>query len=191
MKKSVFLVMSSALILSACGGGTKLTVGGPVAPPDKPVYQPYVPDMPGMDDFIVAAGSNTVLFDTDSSRLDAVARETLDRQAAWLMTHYDKNVLVEGHADSRATGDYNFGLGRRRAKAVVDYFVVKGLTRARFTARSFGEGKPIVPEPGDIQINRRAVTVILDENGTDAVINSKVSDGADDVPVSVPVDAND
>lgn len=166
MKSSLVLLGSAALALSACSSGPKLMVDGPNPPPEKPLYEPYVPVHESMDDFILAAGSNTVLFETDSALLDGPARDTLDRQAAWLMTHPDVAVLVEGHADRRATDDYNAKLGRRRANAVVEFFVSKGLTRSRFTARSFGEGKPVIDRKGDVQLNRRAVTVILD--GTEA-----------------------
>ena len=171
MKFSMILLGGAALALGACSHGNDLVVDGPNPPPYKPVYEPYVPDMIAMDDFILASGSNTVLFDTDSSHLDSMARETLDRQAAWLMSHPDVYAIVEGHADKRATDEYNLKLGRSRAAAVVDYFVSKGLTRARFTSRSFGEGKPIVNRPGDVQLNRRAVTVVLDggEGETDVM----------------------
>lgn len=168
MKSSLVLLGGAALALGACSSGNDLVVGGPIAPPEKPYYEPYVPVAASMDDFILAAGSNTVLFDTDRAQLDQVARETLDRQAAWLMTHPGIPVLVEGHADKRATDEYNKALGRRRAKAVVDYFVTKGLSKSRFTYRSFGEGKPIIDQKGDVQLNRRAVTVILDANEEDA-----------------------
>lgn len=162
MKFSLVLLGSAALALGACSSGPDLVVDGPNPPPQKPLYEPYVPDEVSMDDFILAAGSNTVLFNTDASNLDSIAVETLNRQAAWLMTHPDVDVLIEGHADMRATDAYNVKLGRRRANAVLDFFVSKGLTRERFTARSFGEGKPVIDRKGDVQLNRRAVTVILD-----------------------------
>lgn len=155
-------VLLTGVVLTACSNANRYVVDGPNAPPPKPVYQPFVPDMVPVDDFIHAAGSNTVVFDTSSSELSGEARDTLNRQAAWLITHREVQVLIEGHADQRAPIDYNLALGRRRAKAVVDYLVSRGVTRARFIARSFGEGKPIVPEAGDVQINRRAVTVPLD-----------------------------
>lgn len=163
MRFSAVLMAGVALSLGACSSGTGgLVVDGPNAPPEKPAVTPYVPVEETMDDFITAAGSNTVLFETDSSQLDGDARDTLDRQAAWLVTHRDLAVLIEGNTDLRASEAYNKGLGRRRAEAVVDYLVGKGVSRLRFTARSFGEGTPIVNKGGDVQINRRAVTVVLD-----------------------------
>lgn len=164
-------VILLGVTLAGCSH-TREVVGGPVAPPAKPEYQPYVPTKLAHDDFVVAAGSNTVLFATNSAFLDSVARETLDRQAAWIITHRDVPVLIEGHADHRASTRYNLELGRRRARAVVQYFVSKGIDPSRFVARSYGEGKPIIDEPGDVQINRRAVTVVLNERPTDAALGS-------------------
>lgn len=164
MKSSLFLLGCAALALGACShAGSDFVVDGPNAPPAKPLYEPFVPAAETMDDFITAAGSNTVLFETDVYQLDGRSRDTLDRQAAWLITHRDLRILVEGHADKRASDAYNKALARRRANAVVDYLVKKGVSRDRFTARSFGEGKPIIDKYGDVQINRRAVTVVLDQ----------------------------
>lgn len=164
-------VLLLGVTLAGCSHN-RYVVGGPVAPPAKPEYQPYVPVQVAHDDFVVAAGSNAVLFATNSAFLDSVARETLDRQAAWLMTHRDVPVIIEGHADHRASTSYNLELGRRRAWAVVHYFVSKGIDQHRFTARSYGESKPIVDKPGDVQIDRRAVTVVLNDRGTDRPMGS-------------------
>jgi peptidoglycan-associated lipoprotein len=173
MKSFVFLGCAS-LLLGACATGPDLVVDGPNMPPEKPAYDAYVPEKVTMDDFILAAGSNTVLFSTNSSILDSQAREILERQAAWMMTHPDVDILVEGHADMRASDNYNIKLARARANAVVDFFVMKGLTRDRFTARSFGEGKPVIDQPGDVQLNRRAVTVIMEsDSDTDRVMMNR------------------
>ncbi len=162
MKISSVLLASVGLSLAACSSGAgDFVVGGPVAPPEKPLYQPFVPDEKAMDDFILAAGSNTVLFDTDRSFLDVSARATLDRQIAWLMTHPEAEIVVEGHADRRATDGYNLRLGLRRAEAVVEYMISKGISKERLTAKSYGEGKPIIDKKGDVFLNRRAVTVVI------------------------------
>lgn len=157
--KSVWVLLLGT-VLAGCAANNQYVVDGPNAPPAKPAYRSY--QVVADDDFLTAAGSNTVLFDTNSSHLNVVARETLDRQASWLITHRGVPILIEGHCDERASKGYNLELGRRRARAVVEYFVSKGIAPERFTARSFGEGKPIIDRAGDIQINRRAVTVVLD-----------------------------
>jgi len=163
------LKIASALILgsmlSACAGGMggdEYRVAGPVAPPSKPVPQVYVPEVVSASDFLAAAGTNTVFFDTDKSVLTPQARDTLTRQLAWLVTHRDVDITVEGHADERASDSHNLGLGMRRAEAVKAFFVAGGIRDERIRSVSFGEDSPVIDEHGDIQINRRAVTVIAE-----------------------------
>ena len=160
------LILVSLLSLSIAGcastGSDDFDVAGPVSPPGKPSWAPdvYVPVEEGMDDFMAAAGSNTVFFDTNKSVLTAQARDVLARQLAWLMTHRDTPVRIEGHCDERASKSYNAALGMRRAEAVKAYFVSNGIRASRITTKSYGESSPVYDEYGDVQINRRAVTVV-------------------------------
>ena len=48
--------------------------------------------------------------------------------------------MIEGHADSRGTAEYNLALGERRAAAVRDYLVNLGLGADRITDRQQGQG---------------------------------------------------
>lgn len=164
MRKVVsVLVLSAALSACASGGDFDYGVAGPVPPPAKPYYEPqvYLPVENLDSDFLAAAGTNTVFFDTNQSTLTPQARDVLTRQLAWLVTHRDVNFRIEGHCDERATDDYNRALGKRRAEAVKDFFVQNGIRAARITTSSFGEESPVYDKYGDIQINRRAVTVLL------------------------------
>ena len=47
-----------------------------------------------------------------------------------------------------------------RAEAVKDFFVSKGIRSERITVVTFGEESPVIDKYGDIQVNRRAVTVL-------------------------------
>ena len=47
--------------------------------------------------------------------------------------------MVEGHADSRGTAEYNLALGERRATAVRDYLVNLGIGADRITIVSKGK----------------------------------------------------
>ena len=163
MRSRFLALVLPALALSGCVGGMDdddFYLAGPVAPPGKYVPDVYVPDIVTMEDFLAAAGTNTVFFDTDESTLTPQARDALEKQALWLVTHRDVSFKVEGHADERATSSYNLGLGRRRAEAVKDFFIAKGIRSERITVVTFGEESPVVDEYGDIQVNRRAVTVL-------------------------------
>ena len=113
-------------------------------------------------DFVVNVGDR-VFFETDSSDLTPQARATLDKQAQWL-TNYSQysQFTVEGHADERGTREYNIALGARRAQAVRDYLVSRGIAANRMHTISYGKERPVAV-CNDISCwsqNRRAVTVI-------------------------------
>jgi peptidoglycan-associated lipoprotein len=103
-----------------------------------------------------------VFFDTDQTDLSAANQATLDKQAAWLNQYSKYSFTVEGHADERGTREYNFALGSRRAQAVHDYLVAKGISASRMRTISYGKERPVAV-CDDISCwsqNRRAVTVL-------------------------------
>ena len=60
--------------------------------------------------------------------ISATRRErVLQKNADWMKRWPTTKVMVEGHADSRGTNEYNLALGERRADAVRDYLVSLGL----------------------------------------------------------------
>lgn len=160
-KKIILLAISSTLALSACSSGLDdFNVAGPVAPPLKGVAKTFVPDINIKQDFLLASGTNTVYFDTNESDLTLQARDTLKRQLAWLVTNRDVPITLEGNADSRASDDYNFQLAERRAESVKEYFINGGINEDRITIDSLGETSPVIDKFGDVQINRRVVTIV-------------------------------
>ena len=110
----------------------------------------------------LAQVGNTVYFGFDSSELAGEAQATLDRQAAFLNVNPTMVVIIEGHADERGTREYNLALGDRRAVAVRDYLLAKGLNAARVRTVSYGKERPAVPGSNEEAWakNRRAATVL-------------------------------
>ena len=113
-------------------------------------------------DFVVNVGDR-VFFETDSTELTPQSRATLDKQAQWL-TNYSQysQFTIEGHADKRGTREYNIALGARRAQAVRDYLVSRGIQAQRMRTISYGKERPVAV-CNDISCwsqNRRAVTVL-------------------------------
>jgi peptidoglycan-associated lipoprotein len=94
--------------------------------------------------------------------LSAEARAALDTQAAWLKSHDDVNVIVQGYCDERGTREYNLALGERRANAVKQYLVSQGVEESRISTISYGKERPAVLGSNEAAWaqNRRAVTVI-------------------------------
>ena len=110
----------------------------------------------------LAQVGNTVYFGFDSAELSGSAQATLDRQAAFLNVNPALVVIVEGHADERGTREYNLALGDRRAIAVRDYMLAKGLNSARIRTVSYGKERPAVSGSNEDawERNRRAATVL-------------------------------
>jgi len=110
----------------------------------------------------LAQVGNTVYFGFDSSELAGEAQATLDRQAAFLNVNPTMVVVIEGHADERGTREYNLALGDRRAVAVRDYLLAKGLNAARVRTVSYGKERPAVSGSNEEAWakNRRAATVL-------------------------------
>jgi peptidoglycan-associated lipoprotein len=110
----------------------------------------------------LAQVGNTVYFGFDSSELASQAKAILDRQAAFLNVNPTMVVIIEGHADERGTREYNLALGDRRAVAVRDYLLAKGLNAARVRTVSYGKERPAVSgsNEGSWEFNRRAATVL-------------------------------
>lgn len=105
--------------------------------------------------------SDRVLFAVDQTTLSAQAMGILDQQIGWLQTHPGA-IEIEGHADERGTEQYNIQLGARRAAAVRDYMVSRGLPDARISTNTFGRARPVATcaDESCWAQNRRAVTVV-------------------------------
>ena len=133
-------------------------------------------DTPGMTDQTQMGGSaipgseqdlqqnvgDRVFFELDRSELSQEARQTLDRQAAWLKKFPAVRVTLEGHCDERGTREYNMALGARRANAARAYLVALGIQSGRIQTVSYGAERPAVLGTGESvwSQNRRAVTVV-------------------------------
>ena len=106
---------------------------------------------------------DTVLFIQDQTVLTETARATLTRQAEWLQKNGSFSSVVEGHADEQGTRDYNLALGARRAGAVQEYLVAKGVEPGRIRTVSYGKERPaqVCSDEECLAGNRRAVTRVV------------------------------
>jgi peptidoglycan-associated lipoprotein len=118
--------------------------------------------IPGSEQDLAQNVGDRVFFELDRSELSQEARQTLDRQAAWLKRFPAVRVTLEGHCDERGTREYNMALGARRANAARAYLVALGIQTARIQTVSYGAERPAVLGTGEAvwSQNRRAVTVV-------------------------------
>ena len=101
-------------------------------------------------------------FALDSAQIGDESKPALQKDADWMKRWGSTKVMVEGHADSRGTSEYNLALGNRRASAVRDYLVSLGVPADRLTIVSKGKEAPVCTEENEAcwQQNRRGHLVI-------------------------------
>lgn len=106
--------------------------------------------------------SDRVLFSVDQWSLSPEATAILDQQVGWLQQNPGAPINIEGHADERGTRDYNIALSARRASAVRNYMVARGVPDARISTTPYGRERPAAtcPDESCWAQNRRAVTVV-------------------------------
>lgn len=111
---------------------------------------------------LVVTFASGLLFDFDSDRLRAESRRNLDSLATSLASFGDSKLLLVGHTDSVGTASYNLDLSQRRAGAVADYLISRGVPVARLATSGRGETDPVAPNDTDAdrQLNRRVEVVV-------------------------------
>ena len=104
---------------------------------------------------------STVNFAFNSAQLDAEAISVLSVQANWIRQFPEVRFKVYGHTDAVGSLAYNKRLGQRRANAVVNFLVSRGVDRSRLEAVVyFGEIQPIIATEDRERRNRRTVTEV-------------------------------
>ncbi len=93
-----------------------------------------------LEETIVLKG---VTFESGSTQLSAASAAALDDIAATLRKYETMVVEVSGHTDNRGAENFNQRLSAKRAQAVVDYLISKGVKPANLRARGYGSSRPI------------------------------------------------
>ncbi|GAN33795.1 MAG: VWA domain-containing protein [Candidatus Brocadia sp. AMX2] len=78
-----------------------------------------------------------------------------------LQKNPDMHIRIEGHTDNIGSMEYNIDLSQKRAQAVKNYLVGKGIQESRVSTVGFGYKKPIAPNDTEEgrSLNRRAEIV--------------------------------
>jgi outer membrane protein OmpA-like peptidoglycan-associated protein len=98
-------------------------------------------------------------FDTNRAKIRDGYEHMLDAVFKVLKRDPGATARIEGHADRRKTSSrkYNQELSERRAQAVLEALVERGIERHRLAAVGFGFDRPVAPNnsPENMQRNRR------------------------------------
>jgi outer membrane protein OmpA-like peptidoglycan-associated protein len=120
--------------------------------------------------------SGDVLFDTGQSQLKAGATRPIEQIAAFLAENPERKVQIEGFTDSQGSNEYNQQLSQRRADAVAQAIIQRGVDAPRVRAMGYGEEFPKASNDsaGSRQLNRRVEIIV--SNG-DAAIPARSGSG--------------
>jgi outer membrane protein OmpA-like peptidoglycan-associated protein len=107
--------------------------------------------------------SGSVIFASGKADLLPGALAKLDQVAIALAANDpQQQIVVEGHTDSRGSDALNQDLSARRAAAVRNYLVSKGLAPERVVAQGLGPSRPIADnETAEGRANNRRVELIV------------------------------
>jgi OmpA-OmpF porin, OOP family len=134
--------------------------GAPAAKPAAPAPAPAAPAKPGAPAPAAPAPAKPAapapqsvrqavviqadaLFDFDKSVLRPDGRKSIDDAMSKLSGTDLEMVIATGHTDSIGSDAYNQRLSERRAAAVKDYLVSKGIPAAKITTIGKGESQPV------------------------------------------------
>ena len=91
----------------------------------------------------LASASSVVLFSFNSADIKSEAYPVLNETAMIMKKNPELNGQIDGYADSTGNEAYNIDLSERRAKAVRDYLVSKGIDPERLNTNGFGNADPV------------------------------------------------
>ncbi len=179
---TVTALLTSALALSACGGGPLAfqgtsafaVVGTPPAlppPPPPPPKKEEPPPPPArvevrdnkieFKEKIQFENNKSVILPQSFSLLDDIVKVIKDNE-------HIKKLAIEGHASSEGDAKRNLTLSDERAKSVMKYCVDHGIDAKRLTAKGFGITKPIADNATEEgrEKNRRVEFNIVEQDVT-------------------------
>ena len=159
------------LAVSGCHKNVPQVAAAPPPPPPRPAPAPpaaapltedEIFQRKTLDQLNAERPLADVFFDYDMSEIRADARGPLQANADWMKKWTGTQIMLEGHADSRGSAEYNLALGSRRANSVKEYLVSLGVPMARITVVSKGKEAPFCKDEIEScwQQNRRGHFII-------------------------------
>jgi OOP family OmpA-OmpF porin len=98
-----------------------------------------------------------IQFDTSKADIKSSSYPVLNEVVDVLRQNPTLRVEIQGHTDSTGSASFNKILSQNRAKAVLDYFASKGISRNRLSAMGYGPNRPVASNstPEGRALNRR------------------------------------
>jgi len=105
-----------------------------------------------------------VFFEFDRADIKPESEVELLEVVRLLRAHPKWKVEVQGHTDSVGTAMYNQQLSQRRAEAVRQFLIQRGIKAERIQARGYGSSRPIAPNTTEEgrALNRRTEILFIE-----------------------------
>lgn len=111
---------------------------------------------------LTATFKSNLLFDFNSFILKPGAYAEIERVARVLNQYPQTRISVEGHTDASGSAEYNMKLSQKRAEAVSNALIQRGIDPIRIQTMGFGKSQPI---SGSAAANRRVEIKIVPVRG--------------------------
>lgn len=98
-----------------------------------------------------------VNFSQNSAKIPASASQEIDKFVNFLNQNQNYNLLIVGHTNNQGNPDYNLKLSQKRAKAIENVLISKGIAKKRITSEGRGDKEPIADNntAEGLNLNRR------------------------------------
>ncbi len=145
--KTLAIIFSSVLVLSACGSSVKLddsaadgSAGS--AADSRSVSTVNATSSDPLNDPQGVLANRSIYFDFDSFVVKEQYRPVVDAHAKYLVSNPARKIVIQGNTDERGGREYNLALGQKRAEAVRKMMSLLGVSDQQVEAVSYGEEKP-------------------------------------------------
>lgn len=107
------------------------------------------------------AAQDIYYFDYDMYEIGPEDKLSIYTHAKKMIENPRMIARIEGHTDERGSREYNVALGERRAKAVANLLMMKGVPHHQIRTVSYGKEKPVAlgHDESSWKENRRAIIV--------------------------------
>lgn len=99
-------------------------------------------------------GFQSIYFSFGAYNVESDMYSYIARNAENIENIGGSKIKIEGNCDEFGTDEYNYALGLKRAKAVKEALVSKGISADKFVLVSLGESSPVCNEPTEICYSR-------------------------------------
>lgn len=145
MKWKPFLFLITLLALGACAStpddAPRVKIDDPTV--DEQNYKNARLAQQSLKEMEKSLRVPAITYEFDSVRPPDDAYALLDKIAAILLENPTLHLIVEGHADSLGSAEYNYWLSASRAASIKSYLVSRGINAERIRIHAHGKDRPL------------------------------------------------